>query len=91
MVQLVRHLWDMGKQDHDGVKLQALEQAMLLAELCLDCRTHQKVFVFPGLSVCQAAVGKTNGQKYYLGLICVCVLRRSRVISYLSLLKGQSN
>lgn len=29
MVQLLWHLWDVGKQDHDDVKLQALEQAML--------------------------------------------------------------
>lgn len=33
----------------------------------------------------------TNGQEYCFGLTCVCVLRRSRVISYLSLLKKQSN
>lgn len=29
MVQLRWHLWDVGKQDHDDVKLQELEQAML--------------------------------------------------------------
>lgn len=79
MVQLEWHLWAVGKQDRDDVS----PRRCSLAELCRERRTHQKVFVFPGLSARQAAVGRTNGQKYCIGLISVRVLR-SRFLTFAS-------
>lgn len=75
MVQLEWHLWAVGKQDRDDVSSRRWRGRCSSAELCLEHRTHQEVFVFPGLPARQAALGKTNGQIYCLGLISVCVLR----------------
>lgn len=60
MVQLVWHLWDVGKQDHDDVKLQALEPAMLLGRTVPGAQNPPEGLCVPGLLAMPGSLGKTS-------------------------------